>query len=152
MTSVRCRLMLVVTILFLMGCTSKMDITTRVVLPGLSPLEIVVLFNDTYGTARMDEIGPYTTADFRGGRPTSVWVNWAWQEFKALDYETVGYEIQGDKSAGRKAVVVSSITIKTGEGEAEQHAIFYLLKQDSGWRLNELVVTDESVDIDALEL
>ena len=146
------RLLLVVLLLSLTGCTANMDVTTQVALPAKSPLDIVILFNDTYGTARMDEIGPYTTAGFREDRPMSVWVMWAWQTFKQLGYETVRYEILGSKVAGRKAVVVTSTTIRTKDGEAEQNGIFYLRKQDSGWLIDELVVTDEIVDIDALGL
>jgi hypothetical protein len=50
---------------FAAGCALKNDVDKE----SMTPSQIVTLFHESYGTAWMDDIGPYTTADFRDQLP-----------------------------------------------------------------------------------
>ena len=116
------------------------------------PLEIVNLFHKCYGKHCMDEIADYTTPRFRDNKPKSVWVVDTWKALKKIKYEKINSSILDSKVKGNKAVVVVEVKISTVGGKASQKEIFYLVKMGERWLIDELVVTDEEVDIDKIKL
>jgi hypothetical protein len=112
----------------------------------LNPEEIVTLFHETYGTAWMDDIGPYTTARFRNNLPITVWIIDAWDWLQDMAYEKLDFKITESRinEDGDYATVVSRTRVRTTEGETEQNEIFILLKDEDLWYIDEMYVTDEN--------
>ena len=100
----------------------------------------------------MDEVAKYTTANFRDNKPKSVWVVDTWRTLQQLKYKKLNGDITDSKVKGEKAVVVVQSRISTAAGDAIQKEIYYLVKSLEKWLINELVVTDEEVDLDKIEL
>jgi hypothetical protein len=117
-----------------------------------SPVEVVSLFHKCYGKPCMDEIADYTTARFRNNKPKSVWVVDTWKALKKLKYEKLESKAIDSKTKGSKAIVIVEAKISTGAGEATQKEIYYLIKEAERWMIDELVVTDEEIDINRIEL
>jgi len=80
-------LILLLPALCIIGCNSIIQGTNNSNTPSKDPIEVVKLFFETYGTPRMDEIGPYTSAKFRDDKPMSVWVAETWKALKQMQYE-----------------------------------------------------------------
>ncbi len=100
----------------------------------------------------MDEIADYTTANFRDNKPRSVWVVDTWRTLQQLKYKKLSGDITYSKVKGDKAVVIVQGRISTAAGDANQKEIYYLVKSGEKWLVNELVVTDEEIDLDKIEL
>ena len=111
----------------------------------MTPKEIVTLFHETYGTAWMDDIGPYTTARFRNNLPVTVWIFETWNWLQEMGYEKRDFSITESRinEDGDYATVVSRTRVLTTEGEAEQNEIFILLKDEDLWYIDEMYVTEE---------
>ena len=117
-----------------------------------SPIEVVQFFNKTYGGSLMDEIANYTTPKFRDNRPKSVWVVDTWKTLKKIKYERLNSSVIDTKVKGDRAVVVTEAKIKTVVGETNQKDIFYLIRQGERWLIDQLIVTDEEIDINKIQL
>ena len=117
-----------------------------------SPLEVVRLFDKGYGGPQMDEIVDYTTPNFRDNKPKSVWVVDTWKSLHKLKYERVNSSVIDTKVKGNRAVVFLKSKIKTAAGEVTQKEIYYLLKEGKRWLIDELIVTDEEIDINKIQL
>jgi len=117
-----------------------------------SPIEVVKLFDKAYGSPSMDEIANYTTAKFRDNKPKSVWVVDTWKTLKKIKYEKLNSSVIDTKVKGDRAVVVTEGKIKTMVGETAQKEIFYLVKKGERWLIDQLIVTDEEIDLNKIQL
>ncbi len=117
-----------------------------------SPIDVVKPFNKNYAGPNMDELTKFTTANFRENKPKSVWVVDTWRSLQQLKYKKLNGDITNSKINGGKAVVIVQSRISTAAGDANQKEIYYLIKDREKWLVNELVVTDEEVDLDKIEL
>jgi hypothetical protein len=120
--------------------------------PSKNPIEVVNLFFETYGTSRMDEIGPYTTAKFRGNKPMSVWVVETWNALKQMEYERLKFEVLDSKITDKNALVAVQSKIKAVAGEADQKEIYSLILENNRWLIDDLVVTDEEIDLEKMKI
>ncbi len=112
-----------------------------------SPVDVVKLFNECYGDPRMDEIVDYTTTNFRDNKPKSVWVVDTWRALQEIEYKKLDGKIIDSKVKGDKAVVIVQDRITTVAGEASHKEIYHLTKSGEKWLIDNLVVTDEEVDL-----
>ena len=117
-----------------------------------SPIEVVKLFDKAYGSPFMDEIANYTTPKFRDNRPKSVWVVDTWKTLKEIKYEKLNSSVIDTKIKADKAIVATEGKIKTVVGETTQKEIFYLVKKGGRWLIDQLIVTDEEIDINKIQL
>jgi hypothetical protein len=117
-----------------------------------SPIEVVELFDKAYGSPFMDEIAEYTTPKFRDNKPKSVWVVDTWKTLKKIKYEKLNSSVIDTKVKGDRAVVVTEGKIKTMVGETAQKEIFYLVKKGGRWLIDQLIVTDEEIDLNKIKL
>ena len=92
-----------------------------------------------------------TTARFRDNKPKSVWVVDSWKALQKIKYEKINNSILDSKVKDVKAVVIVKAKIRTAEGEASQKEIFYVLKEEERWLIEELIVTDE-IDLEKIKL
>ena len=97
----------------IIGCSIIIHGTNNSDIPSKSPIEVVNLFFETYGTSRMDEIGPYTTAKFRDDKPMSVWVAKTWKALKQMEYEKLEFKVLDSKITDKNALVAVQAKIKT---------------------------------------
>ena len=105
----------------------------------------VLLFAETYGTARMDEAAAITTMNFRGGVPGSVWVAEVWPKLKIFEYKKLKTKILSIKIDGDKAIVIVQAKISTAGGDAVQKEIFSLVRFQDKWLVDDLRVMEEDV-------
>ncbi len=117
-----------------------------------SPIDVVKLFSENYGGPNMDEVAKYTTANFRDNKPKSVWVVDTWRSLQQLKYKKLDGDITDSKVKGDKAVMIVQGKIRTVAGDVSQKEIYYLVKSGEKWLVNELVVTDEEIDLDKIKL
>ena len=117
-----------------------------------SPIEVVKLFDKAYGSPSMDEIANYTTPKFRDNKPKSVWVVDTWKTLKKIKYEKLNSSVIDCKVKDDRAVVVTEGKIKTVVGETAQKEIFYLVKKEKRWLIDQLIVTDEEIDLNKIQL
>jgi hypothetical protein len=117
-----------------------------------SPLEVVNLFDKCYGGPRMDEIADYTTPEFRDNKPKSVWVVVTWKTLKDIGFERLNSSVVEQKVKDDKPIVIIDAKIRTAAGEVTQKEIYYLVRQGERWLIDELIVTDEEIDLEKLHL
>ena len=117
-----------------------------------SPLEVVKLFDKAYGGPLMDQIADYTTPRFRDNKPKSVWVVDTWKTLKEIKYEKLNCSVLDARVKDDRAVVITEGKIKTVVGETTQKEIYYLVKKGERWLIDELIVTDEEIDVDKIKL
>ena len=113
-----------------------------------SPAEIVQLFNTCYGTARMDEVADFTTANFRNNKPKSVWIAETWKVLRQIAYKRKKGSVIGSKIAQKRAAVAIQAKFETVAGKTEQKEIFYLIKVGKDWFIDELKVAEEKIELD----
>ncbi len=106
----------------------------------------VLLFAETYGTARMDEAAAITTAHFRDGMPGTVWVAAVWPKLEKLEYKKLKTEILSTKIDEDKAVVVAQAEISTAGATAAQKEIYCLIRLQGRWLVDELEVLEDDVE------
>lgn len=100
----------------------------------------------------MDEIADYTTPKFRDNKLKSVWVVDTWKTLKEIKYEKLNSSVIDTKVKDDKAIVVTETKIKTVAGDTTQKDIFYLIKQGERWLIDELIVTNEEIDLNKMKL
>ncbi|NVM20834.1 MAG: hypothetical protein HWN68_03520 [Desulfobacterales bacterium] len=111
-----------------------------------SPVQVVELFSAYYGGANMDEIVDYTTEHFRANRPKSVWIVDTWKALQRIDYRRLHGSVIDSKLADDRAAVILDAKIGTAGGETKQKEIYYLIKEDQKWLIDQLRVADEEID------
>jgi hypothetical protein len=141
-------------LIFLMSCSSNYHTSNRYWPDTKSPEEVVELFQKSFGTPRMDEIGPYTTENFRDNMPITVWVSKTWNQLNQFGYGKIDFKLldieYNDLKSHTKITVATKI--KTEVGSATQKEIYLLIKDGDYWLIDELIVTDEVVDEDTFKL
>jgi hypothetical protein len=135
----------VLTVLFLIltvGCETRQEATEK----PMTPEQIVALFHESYGTAWMDDIGPYTTADFRDQLPVTVWIIDTWDWLQEMEYEKLEFKVAETQISkdGDYATVASRTRVRTIDGESVQNEIFILIREEGLWYIDEMYVTDEA--------
>jgi len=113
-----------------------------------NPSYIVNVFVNTYGGPYMDELADFTTPNFRDNKPKSVWVVDTWKSLKQIKYRKIRSSVIASKVKGNKAVVIVDATIETKAVKTSQKELYYLIKEDGKWLINDLVVTDEDIDLE----
>ncbi len=113
---------------------------------------IVVLFDKTYGTPEMSDIAPHTTGKFRDNKPNELWVIDTWKALNGINYKRLSSKVIDSIIKGDKAVVILQSEIYTVGGRANQKEVFYLVKEEGIWKIDELVVTDEEVEASKEEI
>ena len=113
-----------------------------------TPVEVVEVFIDGYGTAKMDQAAKHTTAKFRNDKPKSVWVQETWNALNELKYGHKDSSVIDTKVGDEKAVVVVDAKITTVAADARQKEIYILVKQEDRWLIDELILSDEKVQVD----
>ena len=129
----------------LLNCASHTNLKVPY---SLTPDEVVILFNEVYGTGRLDEIGPHTTERFRHERPIAVWVVQVWQELQKLKFEKLDFRIVDSDidSENDLATVVAQSAIQTQAGITRQQEVFILVLERGVWKIDELFVTQEEIE------
>ncbi len=117
-----------------------------------NPIEVVNLFNNLYGGPEMDTIADYTTPKFRDNKPKSVWVVDTWKILKKLKYERLNSSVIDSKVDNDKAIVVMDAKISTAATAATQKEVYYLVKEGDKWLIDDLIITDEELDLDQMKL
>lgn len=107
---------------------------------------IVALFDKTYGTPEISDIAPHTTGKFRDNKPKELWVIDTWKALEDIKYKRLSSNVIDSIIKGDKAVVILQSEIYTVGGKADQKEVFYLIKEEGIWKIDELVVTDEEVE------
>jgi len=113
-----------------------------------TPSDIVNVFVNTYGGPYMDELADFTTPNFRDNKPKSVWVVDTWKSLKQIKYRKIRSTVIASKVKGNKAVFIVDATIVTKALKINQKELYYLIKEDGKWLINDLVVTDEDFDLE----
>jgi len=113
-----------------------------------TPSDIVNVFVNTYGGPYMDELADFTTPNFRDNKPKSVWVVDTWKSLKQIKYRKIRSSVIASKVKGNKAVVIVDAIIETKAVKTSQKELYYLIKEDGKWLINDLVVTDEDIDLE----
>jgi len=145
-------LLILLPALCIIGCSIMIHGINDSVTPSKNPIEVVNLFFETYGTSRMDEIGPYTTAKFRENKPMSVWVAETWKALKQMEYEKLEIKVLDSKIKNKNALVAVQTKIKTVAGEVDQKEIYSLILENNRWLIDDLVVTDEEIDLENMKI
>ena len=139
-------------VLCISGCSIIIHGINNSDTPSKNPIEVVKLFFETYGTPRMDEIGFYTTAKFRDEKPMSVWVAETWNALKQMEYEKLEFKVLDSKITDKNALIAVQTKIKTVAGEADQKEIYSLILENNRWLIDDLVVTDEEIDLEKMKI
>ena len=95
----------------------------------------------------MDELADLTTIKFRDNKPKAVWIVDTWKTLKKIKYERLNSNVINSKVTENKAVFVIDAKIRTVGGDVNHKEIYYLVKEGEGWFIDELIVTDEEIDL-----
>ena len=117
-----------------------------------TPLEIVEIFMSTYGTPKVSQLAYYTTPYFRNYKPKELWVIETWEVLSELGYRHLSGTILEKKVKGNTAIVITSSNIETLAGKTLQREIYCLIKTEEGWKLDELLIEDETVEAEKYNL
>ena len=93
----------------------------------------------------MDEIVDLTTPKFRDNKPKAVWVTDTWKTLQKLKYKRLDSTIIDSKIEVDKVMVVVKAKIETETREIIQKEIYYLVKDEDRWFIDEMIVTDKKV-------
>ena len=77
-----------------------------------------------------------------------MWVVDTWKSLKQIKYRKIRSSVIASKVKGNKAVVIVDATIETKAVKTSQKELYYLIKEDGKWLINDLVVTDEDIDLE----
>jgi predicted enzyme involved in methoxymalonyl-ACP biosynthesis len=75
-----------------------------------------------------------------------------WNTLNDIEYERLASSMVNSRINEDKAIVVYDVKIKTAAGETGQKEIYFLVKENEKWFIDDLIVTDEEVDLGKLEL
>jgi hypothetical protein len=117
-----------------------------------TPREIVMIFMSTYGTPRVSQLAHYTTPYFRNYKPKELWVIETWEVLSELGYRHLSGKILEEKIKSRTAIIITSSNIETLAGKTLQREIYCLIKTEEGWKLDELLIEDETVEAEKYNL
>ena len=100
----------------------------------------------------MDQAADVTTAEFRDNKPKSVWVAENWSLLSGLKYAHTYSKIIDTEIKDEKAIVLVDAEITTKAADAKQKEVYRLVKEGGRWLIDDLIVTDEEVDLEDYEL
>jgi hypothetical protein len=69
-----------------------------------------------------------------------------------MEYEKLEFKVLDSKITDKKALVAVQAKIKTVAGEADQKEIYSLVIENNRWLIDELVVTDEEIDLENMNI
>ena len=141
MSRTRTLLILVVSIFLLPACLAFPRYKYQ-----KTPREIVYIFMSTYGTPRISQLAHYTTPYFRNYKPVELWVIETWEVLSELGYRHVKGRILEERMKGDTAMIITSSNIETIAGETLQKEIYCFIKTGDGWKLDDLLVEEETVE------
>lgn len=118
----------------------------------LTPVEVVKIFIAGYGTGLMDKAAEVTTSSFRENKPKSVWVTEVWKLLKGLEYAHTYSKVVDTEIKEKKAIVLVDAEITTKAADAKQKEIYTLVRKRHRWLIDDLIVTNEKVDLEDYEL
>ena len=147
MSWTRTLLILVVSIFLLPACFSFPRYKYQ-----KTPREIVYIFMSTYGTPRISQLAHYTTPFFRNYKPEELWVIETWEVLSELGYRHVKGKILEERMKEDSAIIVTSSSIETIAGETLQREIYCFIKTGEGWKLDDLLVEEETVEAEKYNL
>lgn len=116
------------------------------------PRDIVYIFMSTYGTPSISQLAHYTTPYFRNYKPEEVWVIETWEILRGLGYRHLMGKILEEKIKDNTAIIITSSSIETIAGETLQKEIYCFIKTSEGWRLDDLLVEEETVEMEKYNL
>jgi len=119
-------LLLVISFFLIPSCLSYLKQSDQ-----KTPLEIVEIFMSTYGTPKVIE---------------------TWEVLSELGYRHLSGKILEKKVKGNTAIVITSSNIETLAGKTLQREIYCLIKTEEGWKLDELLIEDETVEAEKYNL
>jgi len=140
-------LILMVSIFLLPACLSMTHYDHQ-----KTPQEIVYIFMSTYGTPRISQLAHYTTPFFRNYKPEELWVIETWEVLSELGYRHVKGTILEERIKEESAIIVTSSSIETVAGETLQREIYCFIKTGEGWKLDDLLVEEETVEAEKFSL
>ncbi len=111
-----------------------------------SPEDVVKLFMDVYGTARMREVLPHTLPAFRDGTEPELWLKRTQGLLTSIGYVRLEGVIQSVVVKRDEATVVVASRIKTKAVTGTQTEIYLLRLTEQGWKLLDLEVQDEVIE------
>ena len=134
-------LLLVISFFLIPSCLSYLKQSDQ-----KTPLEVVEIFMSTYGTPNVSQLAYYTTPYFRNYKPKELWVIETWEVLSDLGYRHLSGKILEKKVKGNTAIIITSSNIETLAGKTLQREIYCLIKTEEGWKLDELLIEDETVE------
>jgi hypothetical protein len=140
-------LILMVSIFLLPACLSMTHYDHQ-----KTPREIVYIFMSTYGTPGISQLAHYTTPFFRNYKPEELWVIETWEVLSELGYRHVKGTILEERIKGDSALIVTSSSIETVAGETLQRETYCFIKTSEGWKLDDLLVEEETVEAEKFSL
>ncbi len=141
MSLVKKLLVIVISLFLIPSCLSYLKHSDQ-----KTPSEIVKIFMSTYGTPKVSQLAYYTTPYFRNYKPKELWVIETWEVLSELGYQHLSGRILEEKVKGNTAIIITSSNIKTLAGKTLQKEIYCLIKTEEGWKLDELLIEDETVE------
>jgi len=115
-------------------------------------LEPVEIFDKSYGTSEMDRAADVVTADFRDGRPKSVWVSETWRILNKIEYERIESKVVDSGVEAENGFVRLHVKIKTVGGTTVQDEVYQMKKIGDKWQIDGLNVLNEEVKEEEKEL
>jgi hypothetical protein len=111
-----------------------------------TPQEIVRIFMSTYGTPRISQLADHTTPYFRNYKPEELWVIETWEILSELGYRHVTGKILEENIKDNTAIIITLSNIETIAGETLQKEIYCFIKTSEGWKLDELLIEEETIE------
>jgi hypothetical protein len=115
-------------------------------------IALIRMFDSGYGGPGMDAIAEFTTPAFRNNKPRSVWVMDTWKALNKIQYKRQKSIVMDTRFENDRAVVILDATIMTAAGNTQQKEIFYLVKENNRWLIDDLMITGENIDADDIKL
>jgi len=147
MSTVKKPLILMISTFLLSSCLSFIQYTNQ-----KTPREIVQIFMSAYGTPQISQLANYTTPYFRNYKPKELWVIETWEILSQLGYRHVVGTILDEKIKDNTAIIITSSSIETLAGETLQQEIYFFIKTSEGWKLDELLIEEETVETNKCNL
>lgn len=117
-----------------------------------TPREIVQIFMSAYGTPGISQLANYTTPYFRNYKPKELWVIETWEILTELGYRHVRGKVIEEKIKENTAIIITASRIETLAGETLQKEIYCFIKTSEGWKLDELLIEEETVETEKYNL
>jgi predicted RNA-binding Zn ribbon-like protein len=115
-------------------------------------LEPVQIFDQYYGTDKMQRVAQVVSDDFRNGQPKSEWTAEVSRQLRDIRYERLRSEIKGVVSNEDTATVLMRVNIGSLVGPVEHEEVFRLIRYGDTWLIDGLEVTNEKIKPQGIEI